>query len=102
MSPIFRQPVNKAKVICRAAALVALPVLIASCTPEMYRRDADREVSRILKERKDVTLGYQPQSAVSGAPAPQVKKRDYKKIPQTQLPPKMPAIESVAPSNSRR
>ncbi len=54
-------PMKRTKVIIRAAALAVLvPLGLASCSPESYRQDADREVGRILKERKNATVGYEP------------------------------------------
>src|SRR4051812_30744218 len=74
------------------AVSVVLPTVIAlsGCAPEAYRHDADREVSRILKERKQEALGYQPESSVSDEPAPQAIAKDYRKIPATAIPPAMP------------
>jgi outer membrane protein TolC len=63
---------------------------IGGCTPEAYRRDADREVARILRERKQTALGYEPPVKVSDAPAPRAAKLDYKKIPVTAVPPVAP------------
>ena len=62
----------------------------SACTPEAYRRDADREVQRILRDRKQTTLAYQPQAEASDAPAPKSIKRDYRKIPATAVPPPLP------------
>ena len=67
-----------------------MSLLIAGCTPEAYRRDADREVQRILSERKQSALGYEPQAKSSDAPAPRAGKSDYVKIPATALPPPAP------------
>jgi outer membrane protein TolC len=94
---MLRHPVNRRlKVICSAAAVavpLSLAVSLAGCAPEAYRRDADREVQRILRDRKQTTLGYEPQAVASDAPAPSAKKRDYQKIPVTAVPPPVePAI----------
>ena len=74
-----------------------LSVAALSCTPEAYRREADRDVYRILHERKTETLGYEPQAKASDAPAPKTVSRDYRKIPATPLAPAMPpAVETPA------
>src|SRR5439155_5200318 len=62
-----------------------------------YRRDADRDVYRILQERKAETLGYEPQAKASDAPAPKPVARDYRKIPTTPVPPPMPPAVVTPP-----
>ena len=89
---IFPRPVKRTKVLIISAALV-VPLSLAvspGCAPEAYRRSADREVYRILSERKGSTIGYEPEAVTTEAPAPQAKARDFKKIPATELPPEVP------------
>ena len=61
---------KRSRVILKAALAVPLSVAAVNCTPEAYRREADRDVYRILHERKTETLGYEPQAKASDAPAP--------------------------------
>src|SRR5688500_18404303 len=51
-------PVNK--LIC---TILAATVLALGCTPEAYKRSADRQVQNILHDRKEKTLGYVPEGA---------------------------------------
>jgi outer membrane protein TolC len=63
-------------------------MFVFGCSGENYRRWADADVNRMLADRKEKTLGYQPKTLVD-APVPQdsVPKKAYAKIPQTPLPP---------------
>lgn len=88
---------KRSRVILKAALAVSLSVAAVNCTPEAYRREADRDVYRILHERKTETLGYEPQVKASDAPAPKAVSHDYRKIPATPVPPAMPpAVETPA------
>lgn len=96
-----------------AAAVLSVPLLSAGCG-DAYSRSADREVYRILEDRKQQALGYDPQAvaepvlkpspglgginqptidAVEGAPPETHEKplpvpsRAYERIPVTPLPP---------------
>ena len=44
----------------RALLLAGIP--LAGCTPGWYQRGADRDVARMVEDRKQQTLGYKPQS----------------------------------------
>jgi outer membrane protein TolC len=76
--------------------MVFVGIALAGCSPESYRRGADREVSRILRDRKDAALGYQPDTPAgdADAPAPAARKPDYQRIPATAIPP--PATPAIA------
>ena len=92
---IFPRPVRRTKVLIPAALIVPLLLLAVppGCAPEAYRRDADREVYRILRERKSSTLGYEPQAVATdapGAPPAAARRADYQKIPATVVPPEVP------------
>lgn len=66
--------------------LIALGVPLAGCTADWYERDADREITRILEQRKDETLKYKPQTV---APVPKnttPTTQAYSKIPMTEMP----------------
>ena len=54
----------------KAALAVPLAAAAVRCTPEAYRHEADRDVYRILHERKTEALGYEPEVKASDAPAP--------------------------------
>lgn len=81
--------------------MVAVSVLaiaaVTGCTDEAYRSDADHDVQRILRERKQSTLEYQPQADASDAPAPKAIQRDYQKIPVTAITPEVPPAMITAP-----
>ena len=46
---------------------VATLPLLGGCSPDAYRRQADEQVYRILRDRKRDTLGYDPQAVVGRA-----------------------------------
>ena len=87
-----RPPVKK--LICTTFAAT---VLLIGCSPESYKRSADTQVQAILRDRKEKTLGYRPQTiaetTVSDKPGPDA----YVKIPQTPIPP--PTTSPVEPSS---
>ena len=78
--------------------LIFLGVLsLAGCSTEWYRSSADKQVASILKDRKETTIGYQPQSDPSPAPAPtSAPKKSYERLPTTPIPPEQ--APAIAPS----
>src|SRR5438874_6725468 len=70
--------------------LLSAALILSGCSPDAYRRDADLQVNRLLRDRKQQTLGYQPETKIQSdrkledSPPP---KAAYAKIPQTPLPP---------------
>jgi hypothetical protein len=81
----------------RSALIILFAALLAGCTADFYERQADRQVTAIVKDRQDKTLGYQPQVDVTVdhknvVPTTQA----YVKIPQTpHLPPAPPQVEPL-------
>jgi hypothetical protein len=71
-----------------ACATLAGAIGVVGCSTENYRQWADRDVNKLLTDRKQDALGYQPKTDV-GAPVPKdaVPKRAYAKIPETPIPP---------------
>jgi outer membrane protein TolC len=86
---------NRFKFLLACATLVGA-IGVIGCSTENYRQWADRDVNKLLTERKQDALGYQPKTDV-GAPVPKeaVAKRAYWKIPETPIPPphKAAAVE---------
>jgi hypothetical protein len=76
--------------------ILAATVLLIGCSPESYKSSADRQVQDILKDRKERTLGYAPETiaetTVPDKPGPDA----YAKIPQTPIPP--PTTSPIEPS----
>ena len=56
---------------------------LGGCSADWYQRDADREVARIVEQRKDKVLGYRPQSEAEVKVAAEPKKSAFEKIPQS-------------------
>lgn len=80
--------VNKRRLI----VLVAL--VVCGCSAESYRREADRDVQALIKDREKQTLDYTPQVDVPAPVVTTVPKRAYDKIPLTPIAPKnAPPIE---------
>jgi hypothetical protein len=76
--------------------ILAATVLLIGCSPEAYKNSADRQVQDILKDRKEKTLGYVPETiaetTVPDKPGPDA----YAKIPQSPIPP--PTTSPIEPS----
>jgi outer membrane protein TolC len=82
-------PVVQRTFIFLAAVTVTM---LAGCTREWYRADADRQVGEILAERKNATLGYQPQTVTETPPEPpKVTRKAYERLPLTVQPVVEPA-----------
>src|SRR5690348_3315018 len=86
---------NKAiGIILRAAVVATLAagtaVGVGGCTPTVYKNWADSQVQDILKDRKQRTLGYQPEVEAKTTVPDEPSRAAYAKIPQTPIPPKTP------------
>lgn len=79
-----------------SACVVGALASLAGCTPEAYRRQADLQVGKILADRKQETLDYQPETSVSTNVPPRAPKVAYEKVPVTRTPP--PATSPIEPS----
>ncbi|MDP9175434.1 MAG: TolC family protein [Planctomycetota bacterium] len=74
--------------------ILSLMVLTVGCSENWARRDADQQVQKLLSERKDQTLGYQPQTEVRQKTSAAALAPAYSVIPQTPIaPPTVPSIE---------
>jgi outer membrane protein TolC len=88
---------NKAiGIILRGAVVAALAGGGGGCTPTVYKNWADSQVQDILKDRKERTLGYQPEVKAETTVPDKPSRAAYEKIPQTPIPPKAPP--PLAPS----
>jgi outer membrane protein TolC len=81
----------------RVIALTILALLPAGCTAEHYKASADRQVYSILDDRKQQTLGYQPEAVAQSTVKPvDPPKRAYAALPLTpKPPPQIPPMEPV-------
>ncbi len=82
------------KLIC---TILAATVLALGCTPDAYKRSADRQVQDILRDRKEKTLGYVPESVAESTVPTEPGDEAYVKIPQTPIPP--PTTSPMEPSS---
>lgn len=62
-------------------------IVIAGCSAESYVRSADQQVRQILHERKEQTLGYQPQTEIPSAIPPKPQNDAFARVPTTPVPP---------------
>ncbi len=77
---------------------VFIVFLLWGCSPESHRRSADRQVAEILRDRKERTLGYQPQTDAAADSSPLPEKRVFPTLPVTVMsPPAPPPIERATP-----
>ena len=81
----------------KLTSLILLSAALCGCTPDAYQRDADLQVSRILRDRKEQTLGYQPKTPIAPTTVPTLTKKAYAKIPQTPLAP--PTTAPIVPAS---
>jgi outer membrane protein TolC len=66
---------------------VAASIPLGGCSPSWYERSADREVTRIVEERKEQTLAYKPETVAKKTVDPTPTTKAYEKIPVTAIPP---------------
>lgn len=78
-------------------SLILLSAALCGCTPDAYQRAADLQVSRILRDRKEQTLGYQPKTPIAPTTVPALTKKSYARIPQTPLAP--PTTAPIVPAS---
>ncbi|MCS7034020.1 MAG: TolC family protein [Phycisphaerae bacterium] len=81
-----------------AAGLVA--VLSLGCAPDNFRRDADAQVQRLLKDRTQRTLGYTPRTTLDTPDVAPPTRRSFESIPATPLPP--PSQAALEPMRLER
>lgn len=68
--------------------------LVSGCAPDAYRRDADAQVQRIIKDRTERTLGYQPSTDLPPTATTRPSRAAYAPLPTTSLPPpRAPVLE---------
>jgi outer membrane protein TolC len=82
----------------KLTSLFILVVLVSGCTPDAYQQQADLQVSKILRDRKEQTLGYTPKTPIAPTEVASPTKRSYAKIPQTPVPPPTTAPIETSPS----
>jgi outer membrane protein TolC len=71
-------------------------LVVAGCSADWYRQDADLQVDRLLTDRKQTTLGYTPKTVVSTQPVAEPTQKSYAKIPTTPIPPPAPSVMEPA------
>lgn len=82
----------------RVALIVGLLLQQTACTPKAYRRSADLEVQKLVRDRELKTLDYAPQVEADVTIPTNPDKKAYARIPTTPLQPAtQPAIEPVNP-----
>ncbi len=79
--PRLGQP--QIRLILAGAAALAL----AGCTPDDYRRDADRQVQKLIRDRQERSIGYTPEAVAPSTTQPMPTKKSYDKLPVTHKPP---------------
>ncbi len=74
-----------------AAGILSGAFFLPACSNDTYRRWADADVQKLLSDRKEKTLGYEPRTPIN-APIPggSVPKKAYAEIPQTPVVPTQP------------
>jgi hypothetical protein len=80
MTPLFRLRKIDLRLLVAGAAALAL----AGCAPDDYRRDANRQVQKLIKERQDLSTGYTPEAIATTTTQPAATKKSYDTLPVTQ------------------
>lgn len=78
-----------------AGLLGVVLFLPAGCTPDAYKRSADLQVRDLLRDRKQQTLGYQPEVEAEPQASAKPVAKSYSKVPASPLPP--PPVASLEP-----
>ncbi|MCC7349579.1 MAG: TolC family protein [Phycisphaerales bacterium] len=81
----------------RTIVFILSGLMMAGCSPEAHRRSADEQVQRILADRKETTLGYQPQSTAPTTVEPAPQSKAFAQIPTTPLAP--PTTAPIEPAH---
>lgn len=77
--------------MCRALFILTA-ILLTGCTTDWYRAEADRQVQKIVEQRKQETLGYTPATPIHTEPVAPPTKKSYAKVPFTPEPPEVPSV----------
>ncbi|HEV7298385.1 MAG TPA: TolC family protein [Tepidisphaeraceae bacterium] len=76
----------------RTFSILLVAAVVSGCSPEAYRRRADLQVDKILADRKETTLDYQPQTEVGPEETPAPPSRAaYDRVPYTVIAPPVPS-----------
>lgn len=125
VTPVNRTQLKTAACVLGSVALATMPLFGPGCA-DAYRQSADRDVYRLLEDRKKNALGYNPQAiaapivgnsltatssersqlpgespsnaATESAPATPVPGRAYSRLPLTPIPPTEPAALELPPT----
>lgn len=65
----------------RIGLILLLAAALVGCTPEAYKASADRDVAKLLADRKKQTIGYEPQTTAATTMPARPAKTAYKKVP---------------------
>jgi outer membrane protein TolC len=66
--------------------------ILASCSPDEYRKSADLQVDALVKDRQKRTLEYTPQVEAPVTASTELTRKSYEKIPTSPMPPTLPPV----------
>lgn len=72
--------------------LIFSAVIITGCSANWYRQEADRQVQKIVDQRKQETLGYVPATPIQAEPVAPPTRKSYEKVPFSPQPPEMASV----------
>jgi outer membrane protein TolC len=67
-------------------ACLAVLGATTGCVPDLFRRDADRQVLQIVRSEQQRAIGYTPQVSVPITESAQTTKKSYARLPLTPMP----------------
>lgn len=75
---------------CLIVSMLSGVLCLSGCSPDAYKRSADLQVSKLLKDREKQTLGYTPQVEAETSAPTKLTRKSYKTIPTTPIAPASP------------
>lgn len=83
----------------------ALAVVVAAatvgCSPDFYRRDADRQVQKLIREEQQRAIDYTPAVETPITQSAQTTRKSYEKLPTTALPDLLKDVVVTTPAGHR-
>lgn len=90
------ESVHSQFVVNRVVPILIAVATVCGCSPAWYKQSADEQVDQILRNRKKLTLDYEPQTEAATTVDPKPTKKSYAQVPTTPLaPPGPPPLEPL-------
>jgi outer membrane protein TolC len=84
-----------------SALAVAIAVAAVGCSPDDYRRDADRQVHKLIREEQQRAIDYTPAVETPITQSAKTTKKSYEKLPTTAIPDLLENVVLTTPTGQR-